>query len=133
MKAVEGGWKAGSELWLLVANPVGAVAMTLLVREGGHCSPDCHCLPGQLFPASGGRGTSYPRLQDIGGGVWHRALVLVCWRRLLASRHCVWVLSPEDPPSRCVGPPCLFPHGGGSWRQHIKNPNGINLQLCAQH
>ena len=32
-------------------------------------------------------------------GGWHKALVLVCWRRLLASRHWVWVLSPEDPPS----------------------------------
>ena len=50
-----------------------------------------------------------------GGGGWHKALVLVCWRRLLASRHCVWVLSPEDPPSRCAGPPFLFLHGGGSW------------------
>ena len=52
---------------------------------------------------------------NMGGGGWHKALVLVCWQCLLASRHCVWVLSPEDPPSRCVGPPFLFPHGGGSW------------------
>ena len=27
------------------------------------------------------------------GGGWHKALVLVCWRRLLASRHCFRVLS----------------------------------------
>ena len=25
-------------------------------------------------------------------GGWHKALVLVCWRGLVASRHCVWVL-----------------------------------------
>ena len=76
---------------------------------------------------------SAPKTSAPHGGVWHKALVLVCWRRLLASRHCVCVLSPEDPPSRCVGPPFLFLHGGGSWHPHIKDPNGINLQLCAQH
>ena len=66
------------------------------------------------------------------GGVWHQALELVCWRRLLASRHYNWVLNLEDPPCHCVGPPFLFVCGR-SWHQHIKDPIGIHLQLRAQH
>ena len=81
-------------------------------------------------PLGAGPSICHSSLVTLGGGgpggVWHKAMVLVCWRRLLASRHCVCVLCPEDPPSRCVGPPFLF-------LQHIKDPNGINLQFCAQH
>ena len=58
--------------------------------------------------------------QQCGGGEGGLAPVLVCWRRPLASGHCVRVLSPEDPPK-----PLCWPHrfcfsvGGGAWHQHI--------------
>ena len=63
-----------------------------------------------------------------GGGVWHEALVVVCFP-LVAPTGLSPLNSPEGPPSPCVGPPVLFLHGGGLWHQHIKDPNGINLQL----
>ena len=33
-----------------------------------------------------------------------QGLVLVCWWRLLASRHCVWVFTPGDPPKPLCWP-----------------------------
>ena len=57
-------------------------------------------------------------------------MVLVCRRRLLASRNCVGVLSPEDPPKPLCWPTVsVFPSVGGSWHQHMKGPNGINSAL----
>ena len=38
----------------------------------------------------------------------------------------------EDPLSRCVSPPFPFLPGGGSWHQHIKDPDGKNLQCGGQ-
>ena len=79
----------------------GVAAEAAWLRQGWHRGVWDACLRRLHCPDWGG------------GGGWHKALVLVCWRCLLASRYCVWVLSPEDPPSRCVGPPFLFLYAGG--------------------
>ena len=39
----------------------------------------------------------------------------------------------KDPPNCCVGPLFLFLHGGGLWQQHIKDPDGNDLQRRRQN
>ena len=74
-------------------------------------------------------GTAAVRVRArAGGGVGHKALVLVCGRRLLASRHCVRVLSPEDPPKPlCCG--CVARGGGGGAALQKTSSNNTDWPL----
>ena len=55
--------------------------------------------------------------------------MLVCWQRLLASRHCVWVLSGEDPPKPLCWPtvsvsPSVAGHGTNTFEGSKRQGRG---------
>ena len=52
-----------------------------------------------------------------GGGAWHKALVLVWWRRPLASRP--GLVSWRSTKAAALAHRFCFSVGGGSWHQHI--------------